>query len=99
MSWFSKISELHVKLATLFEKIDNLSDNVSNLASDLKATVFKVGKLEGALVNSNNPEVLRQLLEISSRLADMEARLQQLEGQKAAEPEEKILKQISSSKN
>tara|TARA_R110001592_G_scaffold20926_9_gene84636 strand:+ start:20878 stop:21174 length:297 start_codon:yes stop_codon:yes gene_type:complete len=96
MSWFLKASNFHVKLATLFTKLDDLSGNVSGLANDLKETIYKVGRLEGHITNSNNPEILRQVYEINSRLTDIEVRLSRLENQKIENPEKK-LKQISGS--
>jgi hypothetical protein len=75
MSWLSKLSDLHIKCATLFERIGNLSDSVEGLADDLHDVSIRVGRVEGAIINSTAPEVLRQLADIQSRISTIEARL------------------------
>lgn len=79
MSWLTKISDLHVKLATLFTKIEDLTDNFRGLAADLKETSFKVVRLEGMMAASGNIEMLQLLSEVNSRLIGIEMRLAQME--------------------
>ena len=98
MSWFSKISELHVKLATLFEKIDNLSGDISKLDDEHTQTAYEVARIRGTIDNNNSQEILRQLYEINSRLADMESRLSRIETDKA-ETKDSQLKQVSGPKS
>ncbi|MCH7795707.1 MAG: hypothetical protein IH900_11320 [Proteobacteria bacterium] len=75
MGWFSKLSELHIKLATLFERLDGLSNNVDGLARDLGETARRVARVEGAIANSATPEILRQLNMLFERMAAIEERL------------------------
>jgi hypothetical protein len=73
--WVSKLSDLHVKCATLFERVGSLAEGVNGLADDLHDVSVRVGRVEGAIVNSSTPEVLRQLSEIQQRISIIESRL------------------------
>lgn len=75
MGWLSKISDLHVKCATLFEKVGKLSESISGLSDDIHDISLRVGRVEGAVVASLNPEVIRQLSDIQQRIAIIESRL------------------------
>jgi hypothetical protein len=81
LGWLSKLSDLHVKCATLFERVGNLSDSVEGLSDDLHDVSVRVGRVEGAIVNSSTPEVLRQLADIQSRLSTLEARSRMNDGE------------------
>jgi len=78
MNWFSKASELHVKLATLLSRLDGMGTGLKDLATDLKDTSQRVARLEGMMLNSTNPEILRQIAEINNRLSSLEFRLSQM---------------------
>lgn len=75
MSWLSRLSELHVKCATMFDKIGRLSDSVEGLTDDLHDVSIRVGRVEGAIVNSSTPEILRQLADIQARISAIETSL------------------------
>ena len=78
MSWLSRLSELHVKCATLFDRVGGLSDSVESLSGEIHDVSVRVGRVEGAIVNGATPEVLRQLAELHSRMSAIEARLEWL---------------------
>lgn len=73
--WFSKLSDLHVKLATLFERLDGLARSVDGLADNLSETANRVARVEGAIDHSATHEILRQLAALSDRMGAIEARL------------------------
>jgi hypothetical protein len=78
VGWLSKLSELHIKCATLFERIGGLSDTIEGLAGDLHDVSVRIGRVEGAIINSSTPEVLRQLADLQSRVSGIEVRLDRI---------------------
>ena len=79
MGWLSKLSELHVKLATLFDRYEVVAKNVEGLAENLNETAHRVARVEGVVANSLNSEILRRLDVITDRINELDQRLQEIE--------------------
>lgn len=73
-----KASELHVKIATAFDKLDHHAKNIDKLADNIQALAREVSVLKGMITGNTNPEIVRQLGDVQQRLAVLEtwARLQ-----------------------
>jgi hypothetical protein len=81
VSWLQRLSDLHVKCATLFERLAILSNSVEGLAEDIKDVSLRVGRVEGAVVNAPTSEVLRQVADLQERISKMELLLLSLSTQ------------------
>jgi hypothetical protein len=60
---------------TSLERLGELSVRVNGLSDDLKQISINLGRVEGAVINSSNPELLHQLSDIQRRLSFIEAHL------------------------
>ena len=98
MKWLTKFSDFHVQMATLFERIETLSNDVAELYDMQRQDTYKIGRIEGAVANSANPEILRQISEINARLTAIEVRLTKIEYQQSDIPQNK-LKELPTSKS
>ena len=58
-AWLSKLSDLHVKVVTTFEKIDHLRSQIDGLGDGLFRAFEKIARVEGAIANSATAEILR----------------------------------------
>lgn len=76
--WLANLSNLHVRLATLFERVDKQSGDIHGLALDVKEAATRIAHLEGKLANSLNSEVLKELGELRDRLAKVEVEMQRI---------------------
>ncbi|HEY4942371.1 MAG TPA: hypothetical protein VII56_13165 [Rhizomicrobium sp.] len=75
MKWISNLSGFYVKCVTSFDRLGVLSTRVEDLGGDLNDVSVRIGRVEGAVINSSNPELLRQMLDIQRRLTLIEAHL------------------------
>lgn len=73
MGWLDSLTTLNKRLATLFDRIEDQSKQVEGLSSDLKQVTIHVAQLQGAMANSANPEIMRQLADLQARIARLEA--------------------------
>jgi predicted nucleic acid-binding Zn-ribbon protein len=71
---FSKLSDAHVKFATLFERVAKIATDVKDLSGDIARVSERVARLEGANSNSAVPELMRQIESLQKRLLVLEAR-------------------------
>lgn len=83
MSWWKTLSDAHVKFATVFERLDRMSTAHADLEEDVTDAHTRIARLEGAVANSSNPELIRQLSELSMRVALLEM---QLRSEEALDP-------------
>ena len=60
-------------LTTLFDRIEEQSKQIEGLSSDLRQVTLHVAQLQGAMANSGNPELMRQVADLQRRLARLEA--------------------------
>lgn len=72
IGWIGKLSDLHVKFVTMFERLDALNSRVGGLADDLDESVERLARLEGVVFNNTNPELLRQLSALTERVTALE---------------------------
>lgn len=75
MKWLKKLSALHVRAATLLEKMSQMNEEIRGLSSDIVDIDRRVARMEGAVANSTNSELVRQVNELSAKVAVLSARI------------------------
>jgi hypothetical protein len=56
----------------MFDRLDAINSRVGGLANDLDESFERLARLEGVIVNSTNPELLRQLHALAERVTALE---------------------------
>jgi hypothetical protein len=71
-TWLSRLSDLHVRFATISERVDALSHSITRLTDSHGDACQRIALIEGVLLNSLSPEIVRQMTRLVERVNDLE---------------------------
>lgn len=79
MGWIKDLSDAHVKIATIFTKLETLQSGVTGLSKDTQQLAVALAEVKGAIANSPTSELLRQIDELRGRVIALDTRLARIE--------------------
>jgi hypothetical protein len=72
VGWLRTLSDAHIKFASVFQKLDELGKNHADLTEETLDSRERIARLEGAMAQTVNPEIYRQVAELQTKVAKLE---------------------------